>query len=242
MKYVYTLYVVLIFVITFIIQLPFFLLFILFPKKKSGWWIHKLLRIWSKVFFFFAAIVLRVQGLEHIQKGQRYVVVANHQSFLDTPMIYVTLPFFVKPLARSDYGKIPIFGFIYRYCTIPVDRSSLASKKESFRRMLQAIRHEKQDIFVFPEGSFNETELILKPFYDGAFKIAKESGADLLPIVFPDTAKRWSHKGFFEWSPGICRAIILPPLTASEIEKMDIAAIKEQTFQSMQLALVTAAD
>lgn len=242
MKYVYTVYVVSIFIITFFIQLPFFLLFTLFPKKKSGWWIHRLFKTWSKVFFFFAGIVLRVRGKEHIRKGRRYVVVANHQSFLDTPMIYVALPFFVKPLARSDYGKIPIFGFIYRYCTIPVDRSSLSSKKESFQRMLQTIRHENQDIFVFPEGSFNETDLILKPFYDGAFKIAKETGADILPMIFPDTAKRWSYKGFFEWSSGICRAIILPAITAGEIEKMDIAALKERTHQEMQLALVAAAD
>lgn len=240
MKYLYTIYVVLVFVLTFFIQLPFFIIFTRLPKAKAGKLIHRLFLLWCHIFFFLIAITIRIRGRKNIVKGRRYVVVANHQSYLDTPMIYVTLPFFVKTLAREDFGRIPLFGILYKYCTIPVDRSSAASKQQSFQKTIDTIVHDQQDVFIFPEGSFNDTDLLLKPFYSGAFRIAKATGSDILPVIFPDTGKRWNQKGFWEWSPGISRAFILEPITAEEMAEMDIPSLKERVYQDMQVALAAA--
>lgn len=237
-SYIYTLYVLFLFAVTFFIQLPFFFIFSLFPKKNRYRLIFGLFKIWAHLFFFLIGITIRITGREKISKHLKCVVVANHHSFLDTPMIYAALPFFVKPLARSDFGKIPLFGYLYRTAAISVNRDSIASKKESFQKMLSAIREDGTNIFIFPEGSFNETDRILKPFYDGAFRIAKETGQPIVPVLFPDTIKRWHYSSFWSWRPGICRAYILDPIPADMIRQMDIQQLKEHVFHEMEMQLV----
>lgn len=210
-QFIYTIYVVIVFLVTFLIQFPFFLIFLSFGKKGAKA-IYTLFRIWSHVFLFLSVITLRVYGKEKIERKKNYVVIANHNSFLDTPMIFASLPIFCKTLARSDFSNIPIFGLLYKTMTIPVNRASTTSKKKSVQLMLESIKKDKATIFIFPEGSFNESDEILKPFYNGAFQLAKDSSTEILPILFPDTIKRWHFSSFFAWTPGVCRAYILDPI------------------------------
>lgn len=237
-SYIYTLYVLTVFVVTFFIQLPLFFIFSLFSGKIRYRLIFVLFKIWGHLFFFLIGITIRITGKEKISKNTKCVVVANHHSFLDTPMIYAALPFFVKPLARSDYGKIPLFGYLYRIAAIPVNRDSISSKKESFQKMLSAIREDGTNIFIFPEGSFNETDSILKPFFDGAFRIAKASGQPIVPVLFPDTIKRWHYSSFWSWRPGISRAYILDPIPAEVVARLEIKQLKELVYREMEMHLI----
>ena len=189
------------------------------------------------MFFILIGFIIRIYGKENARRDGKYVVVANHYSYLDSPMIFRVLPFFVKPLASADYAKIPIFGYLYKKVTIMVDRSSFASKRDSFFQMVATIHKEKTNVFVFPEGSFNQTEDILKPFFDGAFKIAKETETAMLPIVFPDTIKRWHYASFWNWTPGICRAYILPEITIEEVRDKSVKELKEKVYQQMLLQM-----
>lgn len=232
-RYPYTIFVLLIFLVTLIIALPLFLLCILFPVSIRAKALHAFFKIWSYLFFTLIGNSIKIIGKSKINPKKRYVVVANHQSFLDIPMIFATLPFYVKPLARSDYGKIPFFGFIYRNATVPVDRSSLSSKRDSYKKMLEVMEKEHTNIFIFPEGSFNESKVILKPFFDGAFRIAKETETEILPLIFPDTCKRWHYSSFWAWSPGISRSFVLDPIPIESIKNLSIKEINNLVFEKM---------
>ena len=68
-------------------------------------------------------------GQENFRKGQAYIYVSNHTSFLDLPGIRMIIPGEFRPLAKKELLKIPVFGWIARGATIIVDRSSGESRK-----------------------------------------------------------------------------------------------------------------
>ncbi len=236
LRYPYTIFVLLIFLATLIIALPLFLLCVILPVSIRAKALHAFFKTWSYLFFTLIGDSIKIIGKSKINPNKRFVVVANHQSFLDIPMIFATLPFYVKPLARSDYGKIPFFGFIYRNATVPVDRASLSSKRDSYKKMREVMEKEHTNIFIFPEGSFNETEEILKPFFDGAFRIAKETETEILPLIFPDTCKRWHYSSFWAWSPGISRSFVLDPIPIETINNLSTKDLNHFVFEKMERA------
>lgn len=235
-QYVYATWVFVAFVITFLIQLPIFIIlaFLDSPKRPV---LYYHIRVWAYVFFFLLAIPVRVKGKQHYKKGQTYIIISNHQSFLDTPMIFRTFTIPIKTLATIEYSKIPLFGYIYKKMTVMVDRSSPQSKKRSLEVMKKTLEEDGTSIFLFPEGSFNQTDDVLKPFFDGAFRTAKETNTAILPVIFPDTGKRGHYSSVLKWSSGISRAIILPPILMNEIEIHNIKELKEIAWDQMQVAL-----
>jgi len=234
MRYLYTLYAVLTFVVFFLLLFPLFLLLGLFKNGRSAIWL--VIRAWSYMWFFLLAMPVRRVFLQRPEKGQGYIVVANHSSYLDTALIFRVLPFMVRPLAAQEYAGIPLFGFLYRKMAVLVDRSNERSKALSVRLLHRVLRRECS-IFIFPEGGLNETERPLKHFYSGAFRIARETGTPILPLVFPDTVKRWQPGSFWKWKPGICRAVFLPAVMPDEVPG-NVEALQTLVFEQMETALI----
>lgn len=91
-------------------------------------------------------------------------------------------------------------------------------------------------LFIFPEGAFNESEKILKPFQDGAFKLSIDCNIPVLPVVFPDTARRLNHKSVFSFSAGISRSVILEAIGPERFG--NYAELKRKVFETMENALL----
>src|SRR5690606_10469658 len=119
---------------------------------------------------------------ENFRKGQTYIYVSNHTSFLDIPGLTMLLPGQFRPLAKKELLKIPVFGWIAQSAAIIVDRSSPESRKKSIDR-LKNFLNAGISILIFAEGTQNRTANILQPFKDGAFRIAVDTQHPVLPIV-----------------------------------------------------------
>lgn len=235
-RVVYTVYCIITFVALFLILFPFFLLLSLFGEKgRKGNWL--LIRIWSYVWFFLIVIPVRIIHDNNFDKKKKYIIVANHTSYLDTAMIFRSIPFYAKPLAKAELAKIPLFGFLYKQLAVTVDRGNDKSKRRSVHLLKRHLKREGS-IFIFPEGTFNESDEPLKEFYDGAFRIAMETETSILPVIFPDTKKRMHYSSIFSLNPGICRAIFLPAIPASEFPHHTIKSLKELIKSAMVEALL----
>lgn len=165
------------------------------------------------------------------------MVVANHISYLDTAMIFTTIPFMVKPLAKKDLIKIPLFGFLYKQMAILVDRTNDVSRRKSIHLLKKTLKRDSS-IFIFPEGSFNETGKPLKQFYDGAFRIALQTNTPILPVIFPDTVDRFHYSSFWKWSMGKNRAVFLKAIEVDQYEMKDLSDLKERVYQEMEKQLI----
>jgi 1-acyl-sn-glycerol-3-phosphate acyltransferase len=111
-----------------------------------------------------------------------YVVVANHQSQVDIPLLFAELPMPIRFLAKRSLFFIPVFGWsMWGARFIPVDRSSSRKSRRSIDKAAQKIR-KGPSLVVFPEGT-RTYDGELQPFKSGAFVIAVKAGVPVLPVA-----------------------------------------------------------
>ena len=227
----YTVYVVITFVVTIFAVFPAILL--LSARDNNSWRkaIYHLLKGWSQVWLTIIGMPLRKFG--EMPLPHRYVVVANHISYLDGVVIFPALPGYFRALGKKEISKIPLIGIIYKQLVIMVDRSSDKSRSKSMRLMWRFLKHEG-NILIFPEGTFNETGLPLKDFYDGAFRLAINTHTTILPLIFPDTVDRWHYSGWWKFWPGKNRVFYCDPVEVKGMTLTDLPKLKAHVFTKMQ--------
>lgn len=228
--FIYTIWALLVFHVFMIILFPVFIIPPLLHKRGDRI-TFKALRLWSHLFSFFNQIRYKISGQENIDTSKNYIFVVNHTSFLDTPALPQTIDMPFKPLAKKELTRIPIFGLLIRAVTIIVDRSNAKSRQESLNK-LNRILAEESSILIFPEGTMNRTKQPLQRFYDGAFRTAIETQAELLPIVVKGAGKLMKP-GSLVMRPGKIEVDVLPPIKTEGLTQMDLPALKEQTFNAM---------
>jgi 1-acyl-sn-glycerol-3-phosphate acyltransferase len=156
---------------------------------------------------------------------------------MDIPSIVMSMHQPVRVLGKYEMVHYPVFGFIYRVAVILVDRSDAAHRAQSLRALKAAIGH-GISIFIFPEGTFNETGNLLKEFYDGAFRTAVETQTPIKPILFIDNYKRLNQKSIFSLTPGISRCVYLDEISVEGYTaKQDIKLLKQKVYDAMEEGL-----
>lgn len=157
----YTAWVAITFIISLLLAFPFFLLISAGNNFAARRAIYYIIRVWGKAWLWLIGMPLRVQGQK--PPAGRYIVVANHISYLDTIVIFPAVPGYFRALGKIEISKIPILGFVYRQIVVMVDRSNAHSRALSMRMMSRTLKNESS-IVIFPEGTFNETGEPLKDF------------------------------------------------------------------------------
>jgi 1-acyl-sn-glycerol-3-phosphate acyltransferase len=164
--------------------------------KSTSPAIDWIVRTWGKLIVRAAGIDLRVEGLDRIDPNKRYILVANHYSYLDIPCIVSAIPQPIRFMAKVSLFKIPIFGWaIGRAGFIPIDRKNRRTAVKSFELAADRIR-KGNTIVIFPEEG-RSRERMMRPFQRGAFLLAIKSEKTIVPVaidstydVFPVGAKR----------------------------------------------------
>jgi len=233
-QFIYTIWALLVFHVFMIILFPVFIIPPLI-HKKGGRLGFKAIRLWSFLFSFFNRIIYKVEGKEHFDKKQNYVIISNHTSFLDTPAIPQAIDAPFKALAKKELTKIPIFGFLVKMITEVVDRSNPESRQKSKNRLNEVLRDENS-ILVFPEGTMNRTDQPLQRFYDGAFRIAIDAQAPILPIVIKGAAKLMKPSSFL-MKPGKIHVKVLEPISTKDLTHKDLPTLKAQVEEKMKVEL-----
>jgi 1-acyl-sn-glycerol-3-phosphate acyltransferase len=235
--WLYNLYAVVVFVV---LMLPVFLFAVpvsFLGNIKGGNLIYKACMLWGDVWF--ALIFIRHKNIyeQPLRKDQSYIFVANHISYLDSPIIVKTFRRSLRALGKVEMTKIPVFGFIYRRAIVTVDRSSPGNRTKSVQ-ILKSILRKGISVLVFPEGTFNLTHQPLKEFYDGAFRVAIESNTPVKPILFLDGYNRMPYERLFSLSPGISRSIFLEEISTKGLTVNDVSFLREKVYQLMERKLI----
>jgi len=183
LQYVYCIYALLLFIALMFIVLMFVFIFYFLAKTTGGNLIYKSCNIWARVWYFFIGIRHREIYETPLDTSRIYIFVANHSSYMDIPAVVRCMHQPVRILGKYEMVKYPVFGIIYRAAVVLVDRSSPEKRAQSMRAMKVALK-QGISIFIFPEGTFNETALPLKNFYDGAFRLAIETQTPIKPLLF----------------------------------------------------------
>ena len=161
----------------------------LFDRSGSAYlW---LARIWSKIFLLLFGVNLKISGLENIHKSEHYVFVVNHSSYTDIPIIFAAIPKDVRLILRKRLTRIPIWGWALMLSPmIIIDRSNPSKAKKTLANAIEIVR-KGASVLLFPEGTRTTTGE-LQSFKRGAFHMAYESGAKVVPVAI---------KGSFDLMP-----------------------------------------
>jgi len=141
---------------------------------------------WSRAVLDNAGVALEVHGRENLARGETYLIMSNHQSLYDVPVIYVVIGANVRMVTKKELFRLPIFGkALAAGGFIEIDRSDRHAAIRSLahaRETLAAGTH----VWVAPEGTRSRTGELL-PFKKGAFYLAEEAGLPILPVTLVGT-------------------------------------------------------
>jgi len=236
LKWIYSVYAIILFVATMLLIFPFALVAGLFGHIRGGNIILGLCRLWGDIWFTLIFIwPRRIYESPH-DKKRTYIFVTNHISYLDAALLPKVYRQKVRPLGKVEMSKVPLFGFIYKHAIVPVDRGSAENRMKSVR-ILRSILSKGISIIVFPEGTFNMTTEPLKEFYSGAFKIALETGTPIKPVLFLDNYRRLNYKSIFSFTPGRCRVLYLDEIKVEGLTIKDVDMLKKKVHDVMERKL-----
>ena len=150
--------------------------------EKSGRVQHRLAQIWARGCIKISGSQLEVHHGENLRKHPVAVYAANHTSYMDTPVIFSTLPFQFRILAKKELWTMPFIGWhLNRSGQIPVDTVSSGSTVSSLGAAVRALRA-GMPLFVFPEGA-RTPDGTTQPFLAGAAFLAIRAQVPLVPIA-----------------------------------------------------------
>jgi len=175
---------------------------------------------WSRSLIQFARIELTVNGREHIPEQEALVVMSNHQSHYDIPVLYQSLGLRLRMVAKTELFRIPLWGeAMRRVGMIEVDRSDPVAA----RRSLQHARGELArgtSIWIAPEGTRSPSGR-LGEFKKGGFHLAQDVGARILPVTIDGTRRVLPAKAYHVEPGQAVRVTVHPPVATSADVSID---------------------
>jgi 1-acyl-sn-glycerol-3-phosphate acyltransferase len=158
------------------------------------------------------------------------VVVSNHESNAD-PFIISLLPWEMKWLGKASLFKIPFVGWsMWLAGDIPVRRGEKDSAQEAMNTCARWL-DKGMPIMIFPEGTRSKTDELL-PFKDGAFRLAIEKGADVLPMAVSGTRRALPKHS---WRFATSRALVTvgTPISTQGMTLDDVERLKNMAREQI---------
>ncbi len=175
----------------------------------------------------------QVSGREHIDPSQRYVILSNHASYLDPPVLVLALGMQYRWVIKQELRKVPLFGLALETSrNLFIDRSKGSEALESIQRGVRQLP-EGTSILIFPEGTRSWDGALL-PFKKGGFVIARDGELPILPVTVRHSHDRLP-KGQAAFSPGTIDVVIHPPVETAGREIEDVC---EEVKGTINRALV----
>lgn len=220
------------FIVTMLLFLiPFFIFCYFLSDPKKNMRFIKMSRVWMKIYLTLVGCPLAVKGKGNFKKGESYIVICNHNSFMDIPISSPAIPGGNKTIAKAELARVPLFGLLYKTGSVLVDRKSDVSRKESYIKMKETLEMGLH-MCIYPEGTRNISNEPLRPFHDGAFKLSVNSGKAIIPaLIFHTRNILPPYKPFYFW-PHSMQIHFLPPIDPSGYESHTL--LKEKAFNVMK--------
>lgn len=157
-----------------------------------------------------------------------FVVVANHQSNADIPVISM-LPWDMKWVAKASLFRLPVVGWMMRLAgDIPVNRGDTRSRAAAVMRAAATLA-KRCSVMFMPEGTRAKDGRV-RAFQDGAFRLAIEAGVPVLPIALDGTGGALPKHGW-QFGRAEVRLHVFDPIPTTGLVPGDASALRERVRQ-----------
>jgi 1-acyl-sn-glycerol-3-phosphate acyltransferase len=176
---------------------------------RRGHFAHRCARAWSWLILKTTGVHVRVQGLERITPGTTYVFVSNHQSIYDIPVIFSSLPYQLRIIAKASLARFPVLGWhLKRGGHLFVDRDN--PDRSGILGRWRALVKDGLSLIIFAEGTRSVDGRVGR-FKAGSFLLALEAGLPIVPLAVVGT-RHVMQKGRLRTEPGHVELIVHDPI------------------------------
>jgi 1-acyl-sn-glycerol-3-phosphate acyltransferase len=200
---------------------------------RSGRFAHKCARAWSFLILKTTGVTVEAAGLDRVPRGASFVFASNHQSIYDIPVLFWTLDFELRILAKASLGAFPFLGWhLARTGHVLVDRKNPGA---DLFRQVRALMQSGYSLFVFPEGT-RSADGSLARFRAGTFMMAIEAGLPIVPVAI-DGSRFVMPKGQLTTSPGHVRVEVLAPMPTAGRKPEEARQVARAVQEGIDAAL-----
>ncbi len=176
---------------------------------RRGYFAHGCARAWSRLILRTTGVDVAVEGLERLKPGTTYVFVANHQSIYDIPVVFSSLPFQLRIIAKASLARFPVLGWhLRRGGHLFVDRQH--PDRAGILKRWRALVSEGLSLVIYAEGTRSPDGHVAR-FKAGSFLLAIEAGLPIVPLAIVGT-RAVMPKGRLRTEPAAVRLVVHDPI------------------------------
>jgi 1-acyl-sn-glycerol-3-phosphate acyltransferase len=176
---------------------------------RHGHFAHGCARAWSWLILKTTGVRVTVEGLDRLKPNTTYVFVSNHQSIYDTPVVFASLPYQIRIIAKESLARFPVLGWhLKRGGHLFVDRRH--PDRAGILARWRALVSEGLSLIVYAEGGRSSDGRVGR-FKAGSFLLAIEAGLPIVPIAVVGT-RQVMPKGRLRTEPADVRLIVHDPI------------------------------
>ena len=182
---------------------------------RKGHVAHWCARAWSWLILATTGVDVKVEGLDRVRRGDTYVFVSNHQSIYDIPVIFASLPFQLRIIAKESLGHFPFLGWhLVRAGHLLVDRRN--PDRSGILTQWRNLVSDRLSLIIFPEGTRSADGHVGR-FKAGSFLLALDAGLTIVPLSVSGT-RHVMQKGRLMTCPGHVTLRVHEPVAAAKID------------------------
>ena len=186
--------------------------------ERTGHFAHWCARTWSRLILLTTGVRVTVAGLERLEPGRTYVFVSNHQSIYDIPILFWSLPYQLRIIAKESLGNFPFLGWhLRRTGHMLVDRRR--PDRSRIFGWASRLTSNGLSLIVFPEGTRSRDGRVAR-FKGGGFLLALQAGLPVVPLSIVGS-RHVMLKGRLATYPGTVRLVVHDPIDTSGLAGLD---------------------
>lgn len=190
-------------------------------------WLYPLCEWGARMWLKICGACVSVRGLENLEKDKSYVFVSNHRSYLDTAALFRFTGRRIGLVAKRELLKIPVFGYGMGFVNIiAIDRSNQERARRSMEKARSVIDR-GYSFGVFAEGTRAMPGELL-PFKKGAFHLALQTGAPVVPVAIKNTDAMMGKRTGVAF-PGTIEMVLLEPVETAGLAVEDLPDLLKKT-------------
>jgi 1-acyl-sn-glycerol-3-phosphate acyltransferase len=200
---------------------------------RRGNFAHACARTWSWLILATTGVSVDVHGLEPLEAGRTYIFVANHQSIYDIPVVFASLPYQLRIIAKESLGAFPFLGWhLRRTGHLLVDRRN--PDRAGILKRWKALVEQGLSLIIFPEGTRSESGRV-GIFKAGSFLLAIEAGLPIVPLSV-DGTRRVMRKGRLMACPGHVTLVVHAPIETASLDVSDARSVARRVHEIVSSA------
>jgi len=233
---VWKIYLFLVVLFSLLMLYPLYLIFLKVDSLLA--YGFSITRFQGRLILFMSGIRYQLEGSIPRDKEVSYIICPNHTSYLDILLLYAIFPNYFIFLGKKELGNVPLFNIFFKKLNILVDRRNPKGAHEAILKASSRLKA-GTNVVIFPEGTISQMAPKLRPFKNGAFKIASQLNMPIVPVTFINNHKLLEDSMKFGASsyPGKAKVVIHDPIYPMPDSADELLILREKCREAIASAL-----